>query len=62
MVNVLKTSSIQMIEVQPLGSLIVRIIHFYYLFFHRIPTHKLCFFPCRPLVVNAIISTGLVGC
>ena len=33
---------------------------FYYLFFHRRPTHKLCFLSCRPFVVNATFSTGLV--
>ena len=27
----------------------------------RHPTHKLCFLSCRPFVVNATFSTGLVG-
>jgi hypothetical protein len=40
--------------------LLVTIIYFYYLFFHRRPTHKLCFISCRPFVVNATFSTGLV--
>ena len=43
------------------GKISVRIIYFYYLFFHRRPTHKLCFLLCRPFVVNATFSTGLVG-
>ena len=30
----------------------VRIIYFYYPFFHCHPTHKLCFLSCRPFVVN----------
>ena len=33
-----------------------------YLFFHRRPTHKLCFLSCRPFVVNATFSRGLIGC
>ena len=37
-----------------------RIIYFYYLFFHCRHTHKLCFLSCRPFVVNATFSTGLV--
>ena len=37
-----------------------RIIYFYYLFFHRRPTHKLYFLSCRSFVVNATFSTGLV--
>ena len=37
-----------------------RIIYFYYLFFHRRPTHKLCFLSYRPFVVNTTFSTGLV--
>ena len=32
----------------------------FYLFFHRRPTHKLWFLSCRPFVVNATFSTGLV--
>jgi hypothetical protein len=32
----------------------------FYLFFHRRPTHKLCFLSCRYFVVNAAFSTGLV--
>ena len=35
---------------------------FFYLFFHRRPTHQLCFLSCMPFVVNATFSTGLVGC
>ena len=38
----------------------VRIIYFYYLFFHSRPNHKLCFLSCMPFVVNATFSTGLV--
>ena len=34
--------------------------YFNYLFSHRLPTHKLCFLSCRPFVVNATFSTGLV--
>ena len=34
--------------------------YFNYLFFHRRPTHKLCFLSCTPFVVNATFSTGLV--
>ena len=34
--------------------------YFSYQFFHRLPTHKLCFLSCRPFVVNATFSTGLV--
>ena len=37
-----------------------RIIYFYYLFFRRCPTHKLCFLSCRPFIVNVTFSTGLV--
>ena len=33
--------------------------YFNYLFFHRCPTHKLCFLSCRPFIVNTF-STGLV--
>ena len=33
--------------------------YFYYLFFHRRPTHKLCFLSCRPFIVNATFSTVL---
>ena len=36
------------------------IIYFYCLFFHRRPTQKFCFLFCRPFVVNATFSTGLV--
>ena len=32
----------------------------FYLFFHRRPTHKLCFLSCRPFVIIATFSTGLV--
>ena len=35
---------------------------FNYLFFHRRPTHKLCFLSCRPFIVNATFSTGFVVC
>ena len=42
------------------GKISVRINYFYCLFFHRRPTHKLCFLSCRLIVVNAIFSTGLV--
>ena len=42
------------------GKISVRIIYFYYLFFHRCPTHKLCFLYCRPFIINATFSTGLV--
>ena len=42
------------------GKISVRIIYFYYLFFHRRPTHKLCFLSCKPFVVNVTFSTGLV--
>ena len=38
----------------------VRIIYFYYLFFHRRPTLRLCFLFCKPFVVNATFSTGLI--
>ena len=38
----------------------VEIIYFYYLFFHRRLTNKLCFLSCRPYIVNATFSTGLV--
>ena len=41
------------------GKIAVRIIY-YYLFFHRLPTHKLCFLSCRPFVVNATFSTSVV--
>ena len=34
--------------------------YFYYLFFHRRPTNKLCFLSSRPFVVNATFLTGLV--
>ena len=37
----------------------VRFTYFNYLFFHRRPTHKLCFLSCMPFVVNATFSTGL---
>ena len=37
-----------------------RIIYFYYIFFHRRPTHKLCFLSFRPFVVNPTFSTDLV--
>jgi hypothetical protein len=43
------------------GNISVRIIYFNYLFFHRLPTNKLCFLSCRPFVVNATFSTGLVA-
>ena len=43
------------------GKISVRIIYFYYLFFHRRPL-QCCFLSGRPFVVNATISTGLVGC
>ena len=37
------------------------LIHYFnHLFFHRRPIHKLCFLSCRPFVVNATFSTGLV--
>ena len=36
------------------------LIYFYYLFFHRRPTHKLCFLFCMSFGVNATFSTGLV--
>ena len=36
----------------------VRIIYFYYLFFHRRPAHKLCFLSCTLFVVNATFSTA----
>ena len=42
------------------GKISFRIIYFYYLFFHRRPTHKLCFLSCRSFVVNVTFSTGLV--
>ena len=42
------------------GKISVRIIYFYYLFFHRRPTHKLRFLSYRPFVVNATFSIGLV--
>ena len=42
------------------GKIRVGIIYFYHLFFHRRPTHKLCFLSCRTFVVNATFSTGLV--
>ena len=29
-------------------------------YFHRRPTHKLCFIPCTLFVVNATFSTGAV--
>jgi hypothetical protein len=32
----------------------------FYLFFHRRSTRRLCFLSCRPLIVNATFSTGLV--
>ena len=41
------------------GNISVRIIYFNYLFFHRRPSHKLCFLSYRPFVVNATFSTGL---
>ena len=37
----------------------IKIIYFYYLFFHRRPIQKLCFLSCRPFVVNATFSTGI---
>ena len=42
------------------GKISVKIIYFYYLFFHHRPTHKLCFLSYRPFVVNVAFSTGLV--
>ena len=33
-----------------------------YLYFLRRPSHQLCFLSCRPFVVNATFSTGLLGC
>ena len=44
----------------PDAKISVRIIYFNCLFFHRRPTHELCFIFCRPFVVNATFSTGLV--
>ena len=44
------------------GKISVRVIYFYYLFFHCHPTQPLCFLSGRPFVVNATFSTGLVGC
>ena len=41
------------------GKISVRIIYFYYLFFHRRPPHKFWFLSCRPFVVNAKFSTDL---
>ena len=46
-----------------LGSACLTIIdhdYFNYLFVHRRPTHKFCFLSCRPFVVSATFSTGLV--
>ena len=42
------------------GTISVRVINFYCLFFHRRPTQKLCFLSCWPFVVDATFSTGLV--
>ena len=44
------------------GKIAVTIIYFNYLFFHRRPTHKLCFLSCRPFVVNATFLTGRFSC
>jgi hypothetical protein len=32
----------------------------FYLFFHRRPTHKLCFVSCTPFIVDETFSTYLV--
>ena len=42
------------------GKISVGIIYFYHLFFHNRPIYKLCFLSCRPFIVNAKFSTGLV--
>ena len=42
------------------GKISVGIIYFYSLFFHRHPSHRLCFLSCRPFVVNVTFPTGLV--
>ena len=34
---------------------LVRIIYFYYLFFHHCPTHKLCFLSCRPFIIQQVL-------
>ena len=38
------------------------IIYFYYLLFHRRPTHYLCYLSYRPFGVNATFPTGLIEC
>ena len=43
-----------------LRQFIIRIIYFYYLFFHRVPLTSCV--SCRSFEVNATFSTGLVGC
>ena len=42
------------------GNISIRIIYFYYLFFHRCPNEKLSFLSCMPFVINATFLTGLV--
>ena len=41
---------------------LLELIYFYYLFFTLIPSNSYVLLSCRPFVVNATFSTGLVGC